>query len=117
MQTARRLADQLVQTRFDVHVNVFIGIAEREGAVLDLAFDHIQTAKDGVGVGLLDDALLGQHAAMCARSGKVLGPKAFVHADRHVNSLHDVCGFGAEAATPHRLALRLGGRRIGHGRL
>ena len=100
VQAPRRLANQFRQARLDVHVNVFIGVAEGEGAVPDLALDDVQTAQDGLGVGRLDDALLGQHATMGPRTGQILRPQAFVDADGDVDGLHDVGGLGAEASAP-----------------
>ncbi|MNN39819.1 hypothetical protein D3C81_1538710 [compost metagenome] len=100
VQTPRRLADQLRQAGLDVHVDVFIGVAEGEGPVPDLGLDDVQSAQDGVRVALLDNALLGQHAAMRPRPGQVLRPQAFVDADGDVDGLHDVGGLGAEASAP-----------------
>lgn len=88
------------QPGLDVHVDVFIGVAEGEGPARDLALDDVQPVQDGLGVGLLDDALLGQHAAMRPRPGQVLRPQAFVDADGDVDGLHDVGGLGAEASAP-----------------
>uniref|UniRef100_A0A0N4ZJJ8 Transcriptional regulator n=1 Tax=Parastrongyloides trichosuri TaxID=131310 RepID=A0A0N4ZJJ8_PARTI len=111
VQAPRRLADQLGQAGLDVHVDVFIGVAEGEGPVPDLALDDVQPAQDGLGVRRRDDPLFLQHATMGPRTGQVLRPQAFIDADGDVDGLHDVGGLGAEARIGHeRLWTDLGGR-------
>ncbi len=81
VQAARRFADQLIQARLHIHVDVLELVAEGEGPARDLGFDGVQSAQNGVGVGLLQDALFGQHPAVGARTGQILTPQALVHAD------------------------------------
>ena len=46
MQPPSRRADQLAQTRLDIHVNVFVFVTEREGARGHFRLDLRQTALD-----------------------------------------------------------------------
>ena len=104
VQPSRRRADDLGKPALDIHVNVFERAREGKGSRLDFAFDLSQTGGNGVGVGRLNDALLGEHCNMRLRAGNVLGGEFAVEVDRGVNLFHDGGRAGGEAAAPHRVA-------------
>ena len=76
VQPAGRRADQFGEPALDVHMNVFERARVVERPRLDFAFDLGETARDGVGVGGLDDAGLGEHRDVGERAGDVLGRRA-----------------------------------------
>ncbi len=73
MQAAGGGADEVGEAALDVHVDVFERARERQRARLDFALDLMKTARDGVGVGGVDDAGFSQHGDMGERAGDVLG--------------------------------------------
>ncbi len=64
MQPARRLADDLLEARLDVHMDVFERAREFERPALDFARDLIQTPGDRRYVVLGQDARRAQHGRM-----------------------------------------------------
>ena len=101
VQPPGRLADQLLQPRFDIHVDIFQGAGKAEFPGIDLGFDRAKPVGDRLGVRLGNDAATRQHIGMSDRSFYVLGVEAAVEADGGVDFLHDFGGTGCEASAPH----------------
>ena len=72
MQPRRGLADELEQTRLDVHVQVFEVLTPVEAAALYLAPDGLEPADDSVGVRLRHDALPREHPRVRYRAVEVV---------------------------------------------
>ena len=108
---AAGVADAFGEAGLDVHVDVFEGFAEREGAGLDLGGD---LGEAGLDVGFVlggEDADLHQHGGVGEGALDVLPPHLAVEADGGIYLLHDHAGAGGEAATP--LDVRLGIAQVG----
>ncbi len=101
MQPPRRRADQLGKAALDIHVNVLERALEDKRSRLDFALDLVQSGGDGVGVGLGDDALGGEHRDMGQRAGDVLGGELAVEVDGGVDLLHDLGRAAGESPAPH----------------
>ena len=101
MQTAGGFADNVLQALLDIHVNVFKRCRKGERACFDLGLNLVEAAGNFPGVGLRNDALLGQHCGMGFRACNVLGIEALVKADGSIDLLHDGVGSGFEPAAPH----------------
>ncbi len=101
VQPPRRRADDLGQPALDIEMDVFEGAAEGEGSGLDFRGNLAEPAIDGLGILGGDDALLGQHCGMGARSGQILSGQPFVEFDGGVYLLHDGGRSLLEAAAPH----------------
>ena len=95
---------ELGEPALDVHVNVLERAREDEGPRLDFALDLVQAGGDGVGVGLRDDALGGEHGDMGERAGDVLGGELAVEVDGGVDLLDDLGGAAGETPAPHGVA-------------
>ena len=81
MEARGGLADELVEARLDVHVEVFEVLAPVERAVRYLAAHGVQPLHDGLGVGLGDDALPAEHAGVRDGARDVVLVEAAVVAD------------------------------------
>jgi hypothetical protein len=84
VQPPPRLADDLGQPPFDVHVNVFERRVERPLATLELARDLIEAGHDGVGVGRRDETDRRQHARVGLATAHVVAQQAAIEGDRRV---------------------------------
>ena len=82
-------ADDLGQPALDGHVDVLVGVRERELALFELALDAVETVQQRVAVGVADDAGGGQHRRVRARLLDVVGTQPPVEADRRVELLED----------------------------
>ena len=101
MQPPGGIADQILQPRFHVHVDVFQRDLELELALVDLLADALQAVGDGGAVGVGQDALLHQHGRMRERAFDVFLVEALVDVDGGVNLLHDRSRAAGKAAAPH----------------
>ena len=81
--------DDLGQPPLHGHVDVLVGLLERELAVVELLLHPVQAAQQRVAVGLGDDPGRGQHARVRARLLDVVGPEPPVEADRRVQRPED----------------------------
>ena len=115
VQAPAGIADALGEAGLDVHVDVFEGLAEREGPRLDLGGDLGEAALDVALVLRGQDADLDQHGGMGERALDVLPPHLAIEADRGIYLLHHHAGAGGEAATPLGVGLGIAQvGRIGH---
>ena len=73
VQPAAHRAGELGDPALDRHVDVLVGLAERERAVVELPLHRLQGLEQGVAVVGLEDPALGQHAHVRARLGHVVG--------------------------------------------
>ncbi len=89
VKPGRRLPDDLPQSAFDIHVNVFERRRKGERPALDLAENPLKAGVDRGPVVLRDDALLRQHGAVGERALDVLGGEALVEADGGVDGFHE----------------------------
>ena len=101
VQAAGGRADHRGEPGLDVHVDIFEGAVEGEGALLDLGPHAAEALRDRVRVGPCHDPLLGQHGHMGDRALDVLGVEPAVEVDRGVDRLHHLVGRRLEAAAPH----------------
>src|SRR5262245_35506092 len=108
MKAPGGLADDFLEARLHIHVDVLQGRLERELSFLDLPLDLVQAAGDGGAVGFADDALAHQHARMGLGAGDVLGKQALVKTDGGVDTLHDGGRTIGEAPAPHAIGGRGG---------
>ena len=104
MKPPGRFADQLLQARFDVHVDVFKLNPVGKGFGLYLFQHLIETALNGLIVLSGDDARLGEHVGMRAAARNVLKHHATIHIDRGIDRLHDIGRLRGKASSPHLLA-------------
>ena len=99
-------ADDLLQPRFDGHVDVF----EREvdgDAVRGKFFGDLgEAAVDLDRIVGADDSGGAEHRGVRAAGRDILFPQALVDRDRGINFLHDRGGTATEAATPHAALVR-----------
>ena len=84
MQLAADRADDLGQPPLDRHVDVLVGVQERELAGVELLRDAVEPAEQLVAVGVGDDAGGREHRRVRARLLDVVGREAPVEADRRV---------------------------------
>src|SRR5262249_27847011 len=96
-------ADQLAQPRLDIGMDVLELYLEGEAAFGDLGLDLVEAKRDGLAVGLTEDALANQHGGVGPAAGDVLAPEAAVDADRGVDPLHDLRRAAGETAAPHAI--------------
>ena len=101
MQPAGGVADQLLQPRFHVHVDVFQRGLELELALVDLRADAREAVGDGLAIRLRQNALLHQHGGVGERAFDIFLVEALVDVDRGVYLLHDGGRAGGKAAAPH----------------
>ena len=111
MQAACGFADDLAQSRFDIHVNVFQLSPECEKTVLNFFRYFPQACVDGFGVGVSNDALLGEHASMRAGATDVLGGHALIDINRRIDRFHYGIRTAGETATPHSVGAVIGAAR------
>jgi hypothetical protein len=76
MEPPGRIADHLAQPRLDIHMDVFVFVAEGKLAALDFFLDFAEAGNDFLGIRFRDDALLAQHFGMRLRPGNILSPQA-----------------------------------------
>ena len=105
MQAAGGLADNLLQARFHIQMNVFQRLGKLELSFADFRQDLIDALSDGGFVRRRDHAGLRQHGGVGFRSSDVLCREALVHVDGRVYRLHDLIGHGREPAAPHGIAV------------
>ena len=115
VQPAGRFADDLLEARFHIHVDVFQRLGKLEFSIPDLGKDLVQPVGDGLGVGLRDHSRFREHGGMGLRAGDVLLGQTLVGIDGGVYRLHDLVGPGRKPAAPHRVAL--GSLRVAPARL
>ena len=64
MQPPRRGTNQIGQSAFDIHMNIFERVLEDKIPGLNLAQDLVEAIHDRANVGCVQDALLRQHRGM-----------------------------------------------------
>ncbi len=106
MEPPGGFADQLLQARFDGHVDVFEREVDGHAIACKFVCDLGKAAVDLGGVLGGDDSGRAEHRRMRAARGDIFFPQALVDWDRCVNLLHDRRGSATEAATPHAVAVR-----------
>ena len=104
VQPPGRLADQLLEPRLDVHVDVFEFAPEGKRTRPHLDGDRVEPALDGFIVRRAQDAHLGQHVGMRPAPGHILLRHPPVHIQRGIDLVHDGRGRCGKTATPHCLA-------------
>src|SRR5438445_13504597 len=100
MKLSRDGSYNLSQTGFDVGVYVFQSVVQLQPAVPRLAVDLLQASFDLGSLGRRNDALSGQHAAVCDASKDVLFNQPTVKIDRLSEVLHKLIGPSREASAP-----------------
>ena len=97
-------ADQFLQPRLDIHVNIFEFAAEREGPFAHLGHNRVEPGLNGLIVFERDDAHFGQHVGMRPAAGDVFLSHAPIDIEGCVDFFHDVGWGRGKASPPHRLA-------------
>ena len=100
VQAPGRLADDLLEARFHVHVDVLEIDAELQLAAVDLAADLVETGLNALVVGARDDALAGEHRGMGLGRRDVLPVEPVVEADRGIDPAHHIGRSRREASAP-----------------
>ncbi len=107
VKPARRLADNLLQPAFDIHVDVFKRAREGKLAGLDLGLDLFQPPGDCCDILTRENAGFGEHGGMGKRAADILPPELLIEADGSVDLFHDLGGACLEAPAPHPVAHRI----------
>jgi hypothetical protein len=100
------LANDLLEPRFDGHVDVFEREVDGHAVRRELAGDLCEAGVDLGGVIGCDDPRRADHRGVRAAGGDIFFPQALIDGDRRVYLLHDRRGTGTEAAAPHAVAVR-----------
>ena len=100
-------ANEILEARFDIHMNIFKRGRKGEGSGFDLGRDLPETLTDGVSIGGADDALLCQHGGVGRGSGDVFRRETLIKTNRGIDLLQQ-CGRGRrESASPHHICIWL----------
>src|SRR5262245_53125114 len=108
MEAPGGFADDFLEARLHIHVNVLQGRLDRTLSFLALPLDLIQAVGDGGAVGFANYALAHQHGRMSLGAGDILGKQALVKTDGGVDTLHDGCRTIGKAPAPHAVGGRGG---------
>lgn len=111
VQPPRRLADNLLEAGLQIHVNVFIFVAEGESPFLQLGLNLVKALENGRYIGFGQNPAGPQHGGMSAVNRDIFGRKFFVKPDGNVDMLHDGCRSRRKTSAPHNVGLKPG---LGH---
>src|SRR5690348_2327320 len=101
VQAPGRIANQLLQPRFDVEMDVFELAAEGEFSIRDFFFNPVEALNNHFTIGLGNDLLPREHVRVRPGAGDILGRQPFVEIDGGRYDLHDGCRTALEPSAPH----------------
>ena len=91
---------RLVNSRFDVHVNIFQGNRPLEDSRLDIGSDCLQTADNLLSFLGTKDPHFSQHFCVCNGAGNILLVQTLVEVHRRGESFHELVGRLGESSSP-----------------
>ena len=100
VKPARGVADQLLEPRLDMRVDVLQRARKRERSGGDFRRDRVQARDDLLRILGRNDALIGKHPRVRSAAGDVLGEERLVEVDRGVDLLHDGVRLVGKPAAP-----------------
>ena len=117
MELFAGLADEFDQTRLDVHMNVFQGLAPRERVVLDFCPNFVQPVDDGGAFLSAENTDREEHVGVCDGPFDVVAIQPFVEVHRCREPGDELVRGLRKTTAPHAVRVHRDGaiRRVGHG--